>query len=181
MKCKTINFTGHRKIYGNWINSPKEARDVVAKVKDMVYYYSNLPNGNYRHYISGMALGFDMVAATAVIECKHAGLDVNLTAAIPYQNQTARWRNRETIEWYNWILQHCSVVETLFPNPTSTQDAIKKLDLRNHWMVDNADGVIGYFDGKPKGGTNNCLRYAQSQGKPCVVIDAFNIDHVYTI
>ncbi|PAD70641.1 hypothetical protein CHH83_02225 [Bacillus sp. 7586-K] len=35
---------------------------------------------------------------------------------------------------------------------------------RNEWMVDNSDYVIAVWDGT-KGGTGNCVKYAQKQNK----------------
>jgi uncharacterized phage-like protein YoqJ len=33
-----------------------------------------------------------------------------------------------------------------------------KMEVRNRWMVDNSNGVVALWDGRP-GGTGNCVRY----------------------
>lgn len=44
------------------------------------------------------------------------------------------------------------------------------MQIRNQWMVDRADQVIGIWDGT-SGGTANCLEYATSKNKPILRID----------
>lgn len=36
---------------------------------------------------------------------------------------------------------------------------------RNHWMVDNADRVLAYYNGKQFGGTYECIDYAENKAK----------------
>jgi len=40
-----------------------------------------------------------------------------------------------------------------------------KMQVRNCWMVDNSDEIIGIFNGYPGGGTYNCIQYAKSKNK----------------
>ena len=58
------------------------------------------------HFISGMAIGVDMYAAEIVLELKGTYPNISLEAAIPCENQSAKWaeqlRNR-----YNDILEKC--------------------------------------------------------------------------
>jgi uncharacterized phage-like protein YoqJ len=41
---------------------------------------------------------------------------------------------------------------------------------RNEYMVDNSDIVIAVWDGS-KGGTYNCVKYAEKLGKKIIVIN----------
>jgi uncharacterized phage-like protein YoqJ len=41
----------------------------------------------------------------------------------------------------------------------------EKMQVRNMFMVDNANGILAMWDGTP-GGTRNCLEYARSVGRP---------------
>lgn len=50
-----------------------------------------------------------------------------------------------------------------------------KLQIRNEYMVDNADVVIAVWDGS-KGGTCNCVNYAKKIGKNIIQINPKDIE-----
>ena len=41
-------------------------------------------------------------------------------------------------------------------------------------MVDNSDKVIAYFNGEKKGGTYNCIKYAESLNKEIINLYEMN-------
>jgi len=96
--------------------------------------------------ISGMALGWDMALA-------HAAIDLNITliAAIPFKGQELKW-SAEMQNKYNWVLLKAHTVVTVCEGGFSAE----AMQLRNEYMVDNADIILTVFDGT-KGGTRNCL------------------------
>ena len=49
-----------------------------------------------------------------------------------------------------------------------------KMQLRNEYMVDNSDKVIAYFNGEKKGGTYNCIKYAESLNKEIINLYEMN-------
>ena len=108
-------------------------------------------------FYTGMAMGFDIVAAECVLAVAKA-LDtyaVRLICAVPFlaqaQNYPSDWRTR-----YNKLI-NISDGTVLISNeyyPGCYQD-------RNRFMVNNSDLVLTWFDGAP-GGTKNTLDYARS-------------------
>jgi uncharacterized phage-like protein YoqJ len=99
--------------------------------------------------ISGMALGFDQMAAEVCLD-----LGIPLVAAIPCDNQDRMWP-QESKDDYQDLLSKCSEVIIVNPGPY----AAWKMQARNIYMVDNCEAMIAASDGTP-GGTKNCLDYA---------------------
>lgn len=120
------------------------------------------------HYvITGMALGFDQILANAAISLKDSGYDIHIEAAIPCENQTAKWSMSDKLK-YHQILNKCDKITYVAKEYTATcmQD-------RNEYMVNNSDVVLAYYDGRDFGGTKNCIRYAKSKNK--------HIDNLYSV
>lgn len=111
--------------------------------------------------ISGMALGLDQVAA----EVAASRDDVKLIAAVPFKGQESNWPASSQRAYRNLIAKADEVV-VVSPGAYSPS----KMQIRNQWMVDNADVVLALWDGTP-GGTGNCVSYAQRQNKPIMRLD----------
>ena len=100
--------------------------------------------------ISGMALGWDQALGWAAVD-----LSIPLTAAIPFEGQETMWPAESRRKWAN-LLSLADQVEIVCEGAYSPA----KMQLRNEWMVDNADKVLALWDGT-SGGTANCIGYAQ--------------------
>ena len=106
--------------------------------------------------VSGMALGFDQIGAQVAIDN-----NLKLVAAVPMQGQENAW-NDESKQRYNWLLSNADKI--VYVSDGEYQPY--KMQLRNVWMVNNADSVYAlYNDSKEKGGTANCVSYALRRGK----------------
>ena len=105
--------------------------------------------------ITGMALGWDMAWATAGIR-----LGYPVIAAVPFEGQESMWP-KASQEIYFRLLSQCE--DVIFVNPPNY--AAWKMQTRNEWMVDNATRIAALWDGS-KGGTGNCIAYANKQNKP---------------
>ncbi len=119
-----------------------------------------------RRFYSGMAMGFDIIAAETVLELKRIKPDVSLCCAIPFRGQnnsySADWNER-----YNKILELAD--EIIYVCDGYSRGCYAK---RNKYMVDNSDVVITWFDGRP-GGTANTVKYAKDIGR--AVINLFHL------
>lgn len=148
-----VCFTGHRpqKLGGF---KPCVTHDWLrARVREMLLELKPT------EAISGMALGFDQIAA-------HACLDVGVpfVAAVPFETQFMQWPF-ESQQAYATLLNKASRVHIVDPvSPSTSWEAAQKLHNRNHWMVDNSDEVIAAWDGS-KGGTQECVKYAEKIGR----------------
>lgn len=109
-------------------------------------------------FISGMAMGFDIIAAETVLMLKKAYNtdDIKLICVLPFPNQsdgyTTYWKNR-----YNNVLEQCD--KKVILSDDYFQGCYQK---RNIFMVDNSDCVLTWYDGKA-GGTRNTIDYAISK------------------
>ncbi|MCQ2455135.1 MAG: DUF1273 domain-containing protein [Clostridia bacterium] len=114
-------------------------------------------------FFSGMAMGFDIISAEAVLYVRALRPDFNikLIAAIPFENQSAgfgeKWKSR-----YDKVLSECDSVVLV-----SDRYYSGCYFARNKYMVDNSDVVVAYFDGKT-GGTKNTLAYAEKLGRAII-------------
>ena len=105
--------------------------------------------------ISGGALGIDQFWIEVGL---HLGLEI--IAALPFEDYNARWPI-ESRRKYEDLLAKCATVRYVCEPGYDPA----KLQTRNVWMVDNCDLLVGYWDGRRKGGTSNCLTYAMTSGR----------------
>lgn len=81
-KKQSVVFTGHRSV-------PKDKeQEVRQQVRGKIRLLFSL---GFRKFVSGMALGFDMLAAEEVIRLKEELKGVKLVAVVPYRGQSGRW------------------------------------------------------------------------------------------
>lgn len=148
----TACFTGHRHLPADEITP---LADRLDKLLECLYDHG------YRDFISGAALGFDLLAAERVIAMKMRHFDVRLLLAIPCQNQTARWRPEDAAR-YEHIVYHADFTQVLSPHYYEGC-----MQVRNRFMVDRSSLCICYMT-VFHGGTASTVRYAQTQQLPVV-------------
>lgn len=107
------------------------------------------------HFYTGMARGFDILAAEQVATIKLKKPEIKLIAVIPFKNMqnafSDKWRER-----FERVLSECD--EVIILNEKHEKWVYQQ---RNEYMVDRCRHVICFFDGS-KGGTANTVRYALS-------------------
>jgi uncharacterized phage-like protein YoqJ len=150
-----IAFTGHRpNKLGGYISPNPIQQWVCWCIED------ELSGRNGITVISGMALGVDQWAARIAVK-----LGIPFIAAVPFKGQESAWplTSRRT---YHKLLKKAAQVVIVSDGEYSAQ----KMQIRNEWMVDNCDVLVAVWDGTP-GGTGNCVRYAEKQGKNIIRIN----------
>ena len=152
-KSQSVAFTGHRNIEGN-----KRLELRVAVDNALI----ELHQSGYRNFINGMAMGFDLLAASAVIALKRRFSDVKLIAVVPYRNQSEKCSDYEQ-KRYQYALQNADEVIVLREKYCNGC-----LLRRNDYMLAHASGLIAYYDGKPKGGTFYTIRKASESSMPII-------------
>ena len=110
--------------------------------------------------ISGMALGVDQSFARIAYK-----LNIPFIAAIPFVGQQSIWPTTAQ-ELYKEILSLAEEVIIVSKGSYSSE----KMQIRNEWMVDRADKILGIWNGT-NGGTANCIKYALSLGKEIIIIN----------
>ena len=114
------------------------------------------------NFISGFALGIDLMAAQLVqsLKCNLPG--ISLTAAIPFEGQAERY-NIYDKRVYRRLLELADKVIVLSDcyYPRCFLD-------RDEFMVENASYLIAYYDGREKGGTYCTVKKARARGIPII-------------
>lgn len=115
-----------------------------------------------RNFISGFALGIDLMAAQLVQSLKCDLPGISLTAAIPFEGQAERY-NIYDKRVYRRLLELADKVIVLsdYYYPRCFLD-------RDEFMVENASYLIAYYDGREKGGTYYTVKKARERGIPII-------------
>lgn len=148
VKEKTCCFTGHRDI-------PSEVyQRLFSKTEEMV---ENLIKEGYLFFGAGGALGFDTIAALAVLKLKEKYPDVRLILVLPCLSQTRGWSSHD-VGIYEDIKSRADKV--VYTSEEYTKGCMHK---RNRHLVDNSSACIAYLT-ENKGGTAYTVAYAQKHG-----------------
>lgn len=143
----TCCFTGHRDI------SYIEKIVLKKKLKKVI---DTLINQGIVYYKAGGALGFDTMAAQAVLKAREKNPAVKLILVLPCLNQAERWSKRDQ-EIYEEIKKQAD--EVIFTSQEYTKGCMFK---RNRHLVDNSSYCICYLK-KDTGGTAYTVNYAKSK------------------
>lgn len=158
---KVAAFTGHRKkrmLRGDADNQAL-AGQIREKVSDMVMY---LYGQGYREFYTGMAQGFDMTAAEAVLKLREHYEDIALVAAIPFRAQ-AEWFDPQDQMLYRELLKKADRVVML------SEKYYRGCYLRRDtYMVSRASMVIAYWDNVCNGGTYHTVKKAVETGREVI-------------
>lgn len=142
----SVSFTGHRQV----INYKQTAE----RVKDAIRYcYKN----GARFFYAGGAVGFDTVAAEAVLDLKAELTDIVLIIVAPFPEQD-KYFNIENKKRYMSVFNRADEVVTI----SSSFSNIAYLK-RNDYMISHSCQLIAYWDGKSLGGTSYTVRKARDK------------------
>lgn len=145
------SFSGHRKLNGTDFDGELLERVILDLIKT-----------GTKVFYSGMALGFDMIAAECVIKYKNE-YGVKLIACLPCRNQSERFGERNK-ERYENIIKECDEVVVL-----SEYYHKGCMFVRNRYLADNCD-VLVCFLRNDRGGTSYTVRYAEEKGKNIIYV-----------
>jgi uncharacterized phage-like protein YoqJ len=152
-----ISGTGHRKIFNKYYPH-KIWNPICAEVVRI------LEEVNPEKIISGGALGFDSLIIDAAI-----ALHIPYQIAVPFKGQESMWPLRSQKRYDGYLTKAQEVIII-----SEGKYEAWKMEIRNRYLVDNCDMVLACYDDSQKGGTGNCVRYAQSKNKEIKIIDPRN-------
>lgn len=115
-----------------------------------------IKNG-YRFFGSGGALGFDMLAAQAVLELKEEYPEIRLILVLPCLSQAKYWKI-EDMRKYEQIKKDADKI--VYVSKEYNRDCMFK---RNRHLIDNSSLCICYLK-KETGGTAYTVEYAKKKG-----------------
>ncbi|MDE7087098.1 MAG: DUF1273 domain-containing protein [Clostridia bacterium] len=148
---KVCAFTGHRDI-----TEEIDLNGLDSRLQEVV------ENG-YTTFLCGMARGFDLIAAEAVLKLKEQNQDIKLIACIPCPGQERYYSFGEK-DKYRRVLKKCDEVNIL-----SDRYYTGCMQMRDRYMVDNCDLVFAYCK-RNSGGTYYTLKYAVKNNKKIIIM-----------
>lgn len=152
-KAVTAAFTGHRFIDASQREHVK--RQLTQAVADAY-------GKGIRNFMSGFAIGFDMMAAEVVVSLRRNHPDITLTAAVPFKGQASRFSFYDRKRYDRLLEVADSVIvlsESYYPRCFLERD---------EFMVNHSSMLIAYYDGRERGGTYYTVRKAMAHGIPIV-------------
>ena len=154
-EAATAAFTGHR-----WYDSSRK-HSVRKKIEECVReaYINGITN-----FISGMAIGFDLLAAEVVLSLRHECPSITLTAVLPFREQASRFNELNKCRYYKCLSQADDIV--ILSNDYTAKCYLE----RDRFMVEHSSLLIACYDGRNRGGTFWTVNYAARIGKNVINI-----------
>lgn len=160
-KLRTCFFTGHRKLANSKLDIIKEK--LAENIENLIVQY------DVKNFIAGGALGFDTVAAEAVIEMRKKYPHIKLYMYLPCYGQSRNWTDNQKYR-YRLILSRAD--EILYV--TEQEYTENCMQLRNMKMIRDSFFCITFCI-LSNSGTGLTLRNAEAVGT-----DIINIaDEIY--
>ena len=157
MKEKSCCFTGHRVV-------PVQYEKAVCD--GLVYEITRLIEKGYTDFFVGGALGFDTLAAQAVLKLRRTYPQIRLNLALPCRDQDVRWNESDRAVYRDILRQADSVT---YVCERYTRGCMFE---RNRFLVDRSSVCLAFMT-KMSGGTAYTVRYA-SEKEVCVINIAEN-------
>lgn len=152
---KNVSFTGYRPEKFPFPLIEGDA-DYDAFYNDLTFAIKSVIESGTNFYCGG-AMGFDIIAGEIVLKLKEENPTINLNMAVPFfeqaSNFTPLWRER-----YKNLIKNAKKV--IYLEKVYTNGCYHK---RNRYLVDMADCLITYYNGK-SGGTKYTINYATQKG-----------------
>ena len=154
--CKRCAFTGYRpqKMPWGFDEMDPTCLEFKFRLRESLEYLIGM---GYADFLSGGALGFDLMASEIVLSLREKYPWIRLIMVIPFDGQADRWtpeqrsRREAIIEASDRVvhISHAYDKGVFFR--------------RNHFLVDSSDLLLAAYDGQP-GGTASTVAYAHARG-----------------
>lgn len=159
---RAVAFTGHRPMRLGGYDETTPKWRAVRRALD--YEIRTAIADGYDTFITGLALGVDMVAAELVLESKRRlapEFPIYLVGAAPFIGHTVRWPETARRRIANIVV---ALDQLVFTSEGGYE--AWKMHRRNEWMIDHSAYLIAVWDGQPGGGTYQAVSYATRKGVP---------------
>ncbi len=155
-------FTGHRPSKYPYLGAPASAEyaSFTGRLKAAV---ARLSENGVTHFMSGGALGADMLAAELILSMRVRDPALTLEMVLPCPEQAKRWNAADRLRHE----QLCVQADTLtFVSECYTPFCMYE---RNRFLAENCDVLLAIYDGSP-GGTRMTVNLAYDAHKPIEII-----------
>ena len=155
----TCCFTGHRTV-------PAAQKKTVEEglLKAIALLYTK----GYRHFVAGGAVGFDTMAASAVLALKARVKDITLTLVLPCADQSAAWSEKDKAVYE---AQKAEADEVLCLAEKYFDGCMQK---RNAEMVKMSSACIAYMT-RTRSGAGQTVRMAEKAGLTVINLASFSL------
>jgi len=164
---KTCCFTGHRPKSLPWGRDETDLRCAALKSKIKFTLENLIVESGYENFISGMAMGVDIICAEIVLSLKALYPHIKLECAVPNYAFTESWADADALR-FNGILAKADKIKYVGEGKVYSR---RDLMLRNIYMVDSSELVVAVYTEGESGGTKNTVRYAKSKKKEIIIIE----------
>lgn len=156
---KSVAFTGHRTFKmqrgaPSLFDRPESPQALRERLSHLL---RGLIEQGYTRFLSGMAEGFDLLAAEAVLALRVEYPNIQLVAVIPFAGQAQHFAP-EVRKRYQAVLEQANQTITLSQHYST--DCFHR---RNDYLVEQADLLVAYYNGT-QGGTAYTVRLANRHG-----------------
>ena len=149
-------FTGHRRVYKRHSSRlPGELDKLLEELYEK----------GVRTFRAGGALGFDTLAALAVLRLRKKYDDVKLELCLPCKDQDKKWTVFSKMVYAN-ILRKCD--EARYVGEKYTSSCMFE---RNRMMVNGSHVCVAYYDG---GGGGTAYTYSYAQRNRVKIINVYD-------
>ena len=152
----TVCFTGHRQIAEE--DYPRLHALLESAIEDTIARGA-------RVFRAGGALGFDTLAALAVLRLRKKYDDVKLELCLPCKDQDKKWTLFSKMVYAN-ILRKCD--EARYVGEKYTSSCMFE---RNRMMVNGSHVCVAYYDG---GGGGTAYTYSYAQRNRVKIINVYD-------
>lgn len=128
--------------------------EVVRRLREIVDY---LVSQGVIYYGSGGALGFDSLAAEAVIQARRKNPEVKLILVLPCKDQDKKWLPADQAR-YSYLKAQANKIVYISESYTKTC-----MFERNRHLVNESGYCVAFLE-KQTGGTAYTFNYAKEQG-----------------
>lgn len=164
MQNKTCSFTGHRPSGLPW-GYREKGKEFRKFKKELISEIEKAILSGYKFFISGMAMGVDLISAEIILKLKKKHTYIKLECALPCLNQTNGW-HKSFIKRYNKVLKYADKI-TYVSNSNYYNGCMQK---RNRYLVDNSNLLIAVSNNTVKGGTYQTISYAKNKGNKIIIL-----------
>ena len=152
-RTETVAFTGHRNLR---FAEEEKLRGFLRATIEKLYQLGK------RNFISGLAIGFDLMAAEEVLLAKKRHADILLIGAIPFPEQAARYPFFASVKYKD--IRSKLDKEVMVSYAYHTRCYLE----RDVWMISKSSFLVAYYDGRRHSGTEFTVNRAKKIKLPMV-------------
>lgn len=175
---KTVAFSGHRSfkisdtqgdLFGSAIGNQECVHNDYTKGSEHMQILVSrveakaraLYSAGYDTFLCGMAEGFDLAAAQAIIKLRTEFPNIRLIAVVPHPRQAESFE-KQVKTLYAATMARAD--DSIIICPQYSNDCFHR---RNDFLVDNSTALICYYNGS-KGGTAYTVKRAVKRGSKVI-------------